>query len=975
MDITEALVDGEADKDAAHTSGLDFFVVGIGASAGGLAAIKTLLEGLPAAPDMAFVVVLHLSPTHESNASAIFQNSTRMPVTQVQGRMKIERNHVYVIPPGNDLEMFDGQLQLVPSKRQRGKHVVIDHFFRTLAETHRTRAVGIVLSGTGSDGSVGIAALKEKGGVVLAQNPEDAEHDGMPQSAIATRKVDIVLPVADMADHLVKLWQNASQIEIPDRVRVDQAANDARAPADAEDALKRIMALLQQRTGHDFRHYKRATVLRRIERRMQVSRTPTLVAYRQYLQEVTGEAKALLGDMLIGVTQFFRDRPAFEALEREVLPKIFENLDDDRSVRIWVPACSTGEEAYSVAMLVADEAARHREATKFTLFASDIDAEAVAFGRNGLYSVAIQTDVPPSRLRTHFSLERDGYRINKTLREHMIFAEHNVLSDPPFSRVQLVSCRNLLIYLDRAAQQEVLESFHFAMRPGGYLFLGSSETVDATSRLFTPVDKARRIYRANPVARSNRPLEPRLRDAGPAIARPRLQESATARPPTPADIHRELLEQFAPPTVLATESGEIVHVSPRASRYLRYAAGEPSHAIVQAVPVDLRQALRTALAQVNQIEDRVDSEAVRTAIEGHPVLVRMTVQPVRHPAWPSPMRLVSFDEADAVDDDRAAARAADPAFAQLEEELQRRNEQVRSTIEQYEASSEELKASNEELQAINEELRSATEELETSKEELQSTNEELITVNQELKSKIEETSEINDDLSNLIASSNIATVFVDPDMRIKRFTPAAAQIFNLIEADVGRSLFDITHRLDYESLAEDAQAVFTTLKTIEREIGIDDGRRLLARLLPYRTVENRISGAVLNFIDVTDLRRTESQMDVDRERSQLVAETMTDFAIMTLDPEGRIASWNPGARNVFGYTSQEAIGQHFSILFTEADRAAGIPEEELKTARERGRAPDERWMRRKDGSPFFASGVSAPLRAGRRRATPRSAAT
>ena len=281
MDITEALADGEADKDAAHTSGLDFFVVGIGASAGGLAAIKSLLEGLPATPDMAFVVVLHLSPTHESSASAIFQSSTRMPVTQVQGRMAIERNHVYVIPPGNDLEMFDGMLQLVPSKRQRGRHVVIDHFFRTLAETHRTRAVGIVLSGTGSDGSVGIAALKEKGGIVLAQTPEDAEHDGMPASAIATRKVDLVLPVADMANQLVELWQNASRIEVPDRVKVDQAANDARAPEEAEDALKRIMALLQQRTGHDFRHYKRATVLRRIERRMQVSRTPTLAAYRQ----------------------------------------------------------------------------------------------------------------------------------------------------------------------------------------------------------------------------------------------------------------------------------------------------------------------------------------------------------------------------------------------------------------------------------------------------------------------------------------------------------------------------------------------------------------------------------------------------------------------------------------------------------------------------------------------------------------------
>ena len=467
MDITEALVDDDADKDAAHSSGLEFFVVGIGASAGGLAAIKALLEGLPANPDMAFVIVLHLSPSHESSAAAIFQGSTRMPVAQVQGRVKIERNHVYVIPPGNDLEMVDGMLALTKSRRQRGPHIVIDHFFRTLADAHRTRAVGIVLSGTGSDGAVGIAALKEKGGIAIAQAPDDAEYEGMPESAIATRKVDFVLPAAEMAEHLINLWRNASRIEVLDRTKVDEAANDSLETADAEVALKRIMVLLQQRTSHDFRHYKRATVLRRIERRMQVNRTPTLPAYRQHLEEMPGEAKALLGDMLIGVTQFFRDRAAFESLERHVLPQIFEHLDEDRSIRIWVPACSTGEEAYSIAMLVADEAARHRQATKFTLFASDIDVEAVAQGRTGLYSRAIEVDVPPTRLRSYFSLERDGYRVHKSLREHLIFAEHNVLSDPPFSRVHLISCRNLLIYLDRAAQQAALEAFHFAMRPGG----------------------------------------------------------------------------------------------------------------------------------------------------------------------------------------------------------------------------------------------------------------------------------------------------------------------------------------------------------------------------------------------------------------------------------------------------------------------------------------------------------------------------
>ena len=443
------------------------------------------------------------------------------------------------------------------------------------------------------------------------------------------------------------------------------------------------------------------------------------------------------------------------------------------------------------------------------------------------------------------------------------------------------------------------------------------------------------------------------------------RSDGTSTPSTPADIHRDLVEQFSTPTVLVTKDGDIVHVSARASRYLRYAAGEPSHAIVQAVPADLRQALRIALAQANQIDDRVDAETVRTTMDGQPVQVQMVVQPAHHPAWP--------------DGDAAGV------VRRVEGRCRRRSGKARPRTRRSPSSrkscsgatnrcarrssstkhpTEELKASNEELQAINEELRSATEELETSKEELQSINEELITVNQELKSKVEQTSEIVDDLNNFIAASNIATVFVDPQMRIKRFTPAAAQIFNLIESDVGRSLLDITHRLDYPDLAEDASAVFAKLMTIEREIGIDDGRRLLARLLPYRTIENRISGAVLNFIDVTNLRQAESQVDVDRERSQLVAETMTDFAILTLDPGGRMTSWNPGAANVFGYDAEEAIGQPFEILFTEADQAAGIPANELKVALQRGRAPDERWMRRKDGSIFFASGVSAPLRAG-----------
>ena len=742
--------DHAAEDEPSKPSGLDFPVVGIGASAGGLAAIKALLEGLPAAPDMAFVVVLHLSPQHESSAAEIFQSSTRMAVSQVNGPVHIERNHVYVIPPTFDLSMVDGGLSIVASEPRRGRHVVIDLFFRTLADAHGARAVGIVLSGTGSDGSTGIARLKEQGGIVIAQSPSDAEYEDMPKSAVATGKVDIVLPAAEMAERLIEIWDNARRMELPDAEKIAPGLRLPSSPQAAENALRDVIKLLQQRTGHDFLHYKRATVLRRIERRMQVTAVADLPSYRHFLESNQGEAKALLDDMLIGVTQFFRDRQAFETLERDVLPKLFEGLDDETPVRAWVPACSSGEEAFSIAMLLADEAGRVPNGRGYTVFATDIDEEAIATGRNGAYPESIATDVPPQRLRTFFAAESNGYRIHKALREKVIFAMHNVLRDPPFSRVDLVSCRNLLIYLDRTAQQGVLEMFHFALRPGGYLFLGNSESVDAVARLFTPIDKSMRIFRANPVGRVVRPLQPFAMGADAARPVRAPSVSVSSRQPTAAEVHQQLLEQVAPPSILLTGDYDVVHVSARAAAYLRYGEGEPSHNLLSLIRDDLRQDLRTALFQAAQLHESVDTPPIRATNAHFPVDIVLTVRPVRHEAWSAEMLLVTFAELPAAAGAAPAVDSPERAdAARLEAELHRRSEQLAATIEQYETSAEELKASNEELQAINEELRSTSEELETSKEELQSTNEELITVNHELKTKIDETSEVNDDLKNL----------------------------------------------------------------------------------------------------------------------------------------------------------------------------------------------------------------------------------
>ncbi|WKB51989.1 CheR family methyltransferase [Eleftheria terrae] len=943
-------------------SSLNFPVVGIGASAGGLGALVRFFEQMPADSGMAFVVILHLSPDHASNAVAMLQSATRMPVLQVTQATSIEANRVYVIPPGKLLSMNDSYLRVTDGERPAGRHITIDLFFRALALVHGERAFGIVLSGTGSDGAGGIARLKEQGGVTLAQSPDDAEFDGMPRAAIATGAVDWVLPVSDMAQKLIDIWHNARAIELPkadeDLLRPEQTTS-ASAQKDAEEALRDIMLLVRTRTGHDFKHYKRATVLRRLERRLQVNALPNLPAYRRFLQGQPDEARALLKDLLIGVTNFFRDREAFDALEREVVPRLFEDDGQAESIRTWVAGCATGEEAYSLTMLLCERAASHTHPPDIQVFATDIDHQAIAVARSGAYPEAIVTDVPPARLRQFFQKETSQYRVRQEVREKVLFAAHNILRDPPFSRLDLICCRNLLIYLDREVHPRIFEMFHFALRPGGYLFLGSSESADAASQLFSVVDKKNRIYRANIVphtARYASTLPVNVHEAPPTGVRDLPTEK---RKVTYADLHKRLTEQYAPPSVLIDAEANIVHLSEQAGRFLRYTGGTPSHHLLTLVRPELRLELRTALYQALQTGKSVEARRVRLDDEEKVRYVNMVARPVQEPSalGQAPLVLVLFAEVEDTMGITAVGGnedARDPLVIQLDEELKQIKDQLQNVIEQSETSTEELKASNEELQAINEELRSTTEELEISKEELQSINEELITVNLELKTKVEETGKINDDLQNLIASTDIATVFIDRAMSIKRYTPRATQIFSIIPSDVGRSLLDIRHRLDYDRLAEDAADAFQSLKQIEREVSSIDGRWYLARLLPYRTTEDRIAGAVLTFIDITSRRHAE-------ERIQLVAESMKDYAIVTMDLDGRITTWNRGAERIFGYSDAEVAGQIPSFLFAPH---AGQPyrlEDAMRQAREEGRVEDDRWHLRKDGSRIFCSGIMTPL--------------
>jgi len=949
-------------------SDLDFPVVGIGASAGGLQAVKAFFEHMPKDCGMAFVVILHLSPDHQSVADKIIQESTRLPVSQVDNTTPIEKNQVYVISPAHHLKMNDGYLAVSPSTREGGSHIAIDLFFRDLADAHKERAFCVILSGTGADGAVGLSRIKEQGGITLVQSPEDAEFDGMPLAAIETQMADLVLPVVEMPQKLLELWRNAQSIILPTaddpEIKTTPPATE-RDAAVAEQLLLDILIQLRAITGHDFKHYKRATVLRRIERRLQVTAQPDLAAYYNFLQGHPDETEALLGDMLIGVTNFFRDREAFEALERDVIPNLVKSLEDSvphrEQVRIWSAGCSTGEEAYSLAMLVAEQLALDASGAKMQVFATDIDERAITHGRNGVYPEAIITDVPPPRLRQYFAKEKNQhYRVRKEIREKVLFAKHSLLADPPFSQIDLIVCRNLLIYLDREVQRDILQMFHFALRPGGYLFLGSSESADGCLDLFVPVDKRNRIFRVRAGSSGIRraPTIPRggyLRPSAPSIA----LENKAPNKVSFADIHLRALEKAAPPSVIVDIHAQILHMSEGAGRFLRYVAGEITHNLLALVHPDLRLDIRTTLFQVQQSNMPVTSRKIRVQREQAPFMVDITARPYRDDATESDYVLVIFQESPfdpQQTDSTAVSHAENAIMGNLEQELQRTKLHLQDTIEQSEVSSEELKASNEEMQAVNEELRSATEELETSKEELQSINEELLTVNYELKTKVEETDKVNDYLTNLIASTDIATVFVDRNMRIRWFTPRATDIFSMLPVDTGRSLMDITHRLDYPEITEDAATVFESLSMIEREISGKDNRWYIARLLPYRSSEDHIDGTVLTFIDITKRRQAEEELRLGEERMRLVAESTHDFAIIILDDHGAITDWNTGAELIFGYTKDEVLGAYYDLIFSPEDRSSGVPESELRAAREHGRGEDERWHVRKDGSRFYCSG-------------------
>ncbi len=862
----------EQPKSAASTTPPDdkFLIVGLGASAGGIQALKDFFGQVKKESGMAYVVILHMSPEHESKLAEILQVTSSIPVTQVREREQIKPNHVYVIPPNQSLAITDGHLQLTAMIGMEERRSPVDLFFRTLAETNESRAVSVILSGTGANGSMGMKRIKEYGGIAFAQDPEEAEYTDMPRNAIATGMVDYVLPVAEIPAKIVSYKEHLGTVQLPEPPE--------EVPKTDEQALLDIFTQLRVRTGHDFSNYKRGTILRRIERRLGLRELPGLAAYSNYLRQEPQEVHALMKDLLISVTNFFRDQESIDALFNKIILKIFDTKSVDDPIRVWVAGCATGEEAYSIAMLLSEYITSHGRPANLQVFATDLDQEAIQIAREGYYKEAEVADVSADRLRRFFNREAEGYRVRRELRESILFAVHNVIKDPPFSHLDLISCRNLLIYLNRTAQGRVLEVLHFALNPGGHLFLGASESIEGAADLFATVDKDHHIFRSRPVPPRAFPVpEITFRPPmAPLIDKEKSAEEMRAiERLSYVDLHQRLLEQYGPPSVVVNEEYDIVHLSERAGSYMQITGGEPSHNLLKVIRPEIRLELRTALYQA--VHDRINVEANGLKVgtdDGGIQTINILVRPVlREEDVTRGFVLVLFQQ---VKDGHAAKglteeteKASEPLARRLEEELVHSKAQLRATVEQYEIQQEELRASNEELQAMNEELRSAAEELETSKEELQSVNEELTTVNQELKIKIEELSQANNNFQNLMNSTNIGTVFLDRSLKVRQFTPSARETFNLIRTDIGRPLMDITSKFADSQLLPDMEAVLSKLQAIEREVQSTHDRSYMMRLLPYRTIDDKIDGIVITVVDVTE--QTRARQDLRKAQEELEA--------------------------------------------------------------------------------------------------------
>jgi two-component system CheB/CheR fusion protein len=893
---------------------MPFAIVAVGASAGGLEAFSLLLERLSSPSDLALVLVQHLSPQHASNLSELLASKTTLEVVTAANRMQIEPGHVYVMPPNVHMDVLDGELHLLPRPTDRSQFTPIDFFMQSLARWAQDRAIGVILSGTASDGSTGIREIKALGGITIAQTPESAKHDGMPRAAIGTGFVDLVLSPAEIADQLNQVRRHPYL----QRLLSDTATQDF---SISDDQLRDMFLVLRRASGIDFKQYKAPTVKRRLLRRMALNRLTDLPAYLRYLKDTPGEAKALSQDLLIHVTRFLRDPESFQVMTSQVFTELVRERTED-PIRIWVPGCATGEEAYSIGICLLEIFGERVTERRIQVFATDVSESAIEQARAGVYAASIAADVSPERLKRFFTKAEGGFRIIKPLRDMCVFARHDLTRDPPFSRLDFIACRNVLIYLDIALQKRLIAVFHYALKSRGFLMLGPAETPGPLG-YFAVVDKKWRLFRKSPAEVAlpmSLPgdLHAATYSPGPAAVRhpadgKTVQDEAT----------RVILDRYGPPGVVVDGSLQIVQFRGHTGPYLEPASGEPNLSILKMARGGLLHPLRTALAQAKRRSRAVRKERVHIQRDGDWTEITLDVMPLLSARGEH--YLVLFDESAEVSRARSsktkgARRAAPPLrgeaearVADLRRELAASREYLQSIIQELEAANEELQSANEEILSSNEELQSTNEELDTAKEELQSTNEELNTVNDELHSRNDELTRVNSDLTNLLSSVEIPIVIVGSDLRIRRFTPRAEQLFNLIVTDVGRPIGQIKPNFDTDDLEALIRETIDTVGPRERMAQDKTGRWFSVRVRPYKGVDNRLDGAVISVLDVDASKRHEALVEHSRDYFRAMVDAIQQ-PLLVLDGGARVRTANRSFYDTFGLEPEDAEGHELGVV-------------------------------------------------------------
>ena len=887
-----------------------FPIIGIGASAGGLEALEQVLGNVPASSGMAYVVIQHLDPTQKGMLPELLQRISKMKVFQAEDRMKVQPNCVYVIPPNKSMSILKGVLFLFEPIEARGQRLPIDFFLRSLADDQKEFAIGVILSGMGSDGSIGIGAIKEKDGIAIAQEPETAKFDSMPRNAISSGLVDVVAPPQEI---YLKLTDFLELIPV---LKSDRTAGKTN-----KSALEKIIILLRTHTGNDFLLYKKNTVYRRIERRMSVHKIVEINSYVHFLQENPKEVHILFKELMIGVTNFFRDPQVWDKLKEKIIPTKVDNKRKSTTIRAWVPGCSTGEEAYSLAILFREviEKINPHGGLTIQIFATDLDSEAIETARKGVFPVNIEADVSPKRLSRFFTKTEDGYRVNTEIRETIVFAQHNIIMHPPFTNIDFISCRNLLIYLDPELQKKLLGLFFYSLNSDGILLLGNSETLGSESYLFTAENSSLKIYK-----RGDSDLNPELLDFPSSFSRSKMTNFESKAPNKPimniqtlAD--QLLLHQFSPAGVLVNENGDILYISGHTGKYLEPAVGKANMNIFAMLRPGFQSDFAIAFRKVIKKKETVILHNLKIGSDGSTVILNLHIHWINKPEALFGKILIIFSDVAKPAETEIHSRKDIETIAsirekELEDELQQAREEVQNILEEMQTSQEELKSTNEELQSTNEELQSTNEELTTSKEEMQSLNEELQTVNAELQSKVDDFSRVNNDMKNLLNSTDIATLFLDKELNIRRYTNQATKIFKLIKSDIGRPFTDQVSQLVYPELTEDAIEVMRTLIFTEKQIPTTDGRWFSTRIMPYRTFEDRIDGLVITFVNVSDLKQVEEGLNETNQLFRMLLNSTSDV-IIKLSTDWKIQEFNLAAEEFFGMKYDEVINQSYIELF------------------------------------------------------------